>query len=195
MYAAVAPLREGQSRHLFSTGQVFWLPVRFTRPPFPSVCCGQWHRRLSSPVTAARPRRTCTVFPPASSGHPELKIQPVSFDCQEFLFPEEPLCRKPRGSAAGTSTHLMFPGGTEYRSNLPDSQGIASYFGHMNVRTQGLQVCSSFVLRFRAQVSGPVFLKLWTQDLFSTPRIGTRNPVKVLIADGDNRICYKKKDR
>ena len=43
--------------------QVFWLPDPPTNRAFPSLFLGQWLMRRSSPVTAARLRRTLTVLP------------------------------------------------------------------------------------------------------------------------------------
>lgn len=48
----------------FSFRQVFWLTDLPTHQPFPVPWTGsQWSSWLSSPFTAAGPRRTCTVFP------------------------------------------------------------------------------------------------------------------------------------
>ncbi len=46
----------------YLSGKVFWLPEQPTPPTFP-FDCEQWHQRVSFPVTAAGPRRICTVFP------------------------------------------------------------------------------------------------------------------------------------
>lgn len=55
----------------FSSRQVFWLTDQPTHHPFParSTPC-QWSSWLSSPFTAAGPRRTFTVFPFKPSLHP-----------------------------------------------------------------------------------------------------------------------------
>ena len=59
--------RSSRGWRCFVHGPVFWLPGRPTLPCLP-IPLGQWRYRLSSPVTAAGPRRIRTVFPEFRSG-------------------------------------------------------------------------------------------------------------------------------
>ena len=69
-------------------GQVFWLVDRPTRHAFPSLHAGQWLLGwLSSPHTAAGPRRLRTVFP---TPKPAYTVSNISYtlkqkSCQIFL--------------------------------------------------------------------------------------------------------------
>lgn len=56
------PTHSAKSIPLSQHRQVFWLSDRPTRRAFPPIKAVA-HVRLSSPITAAGPRRICTVFP------------------------------------------------------------------------------------------------------------------------------------
>jgi hypothetical protein len=74
-YLTSAPVHEGHASAT-SFGQVFWLPDRPTCRAFPSENRTVATQRRSSPVTAAGPQRSYTVFPvKLLSEHPAQNIR------------------------------------------------------------------------------------------------------------------------
>jgi hypothetical protein len=59
--SAAGPCHAGPVRPAYR--QVFWLLDRSTPGAFPGHPSPQWLQPVSSPITAAGPRRFCTVFP------------------------------------------------------------------------------------------------------------------------------------